>query len=70
MLFSKRLHQVAMPVNIPPERSYEATTRNQELFAFRWESVYFKRTMYVKFSLAKADGEDLVLRLHSLHPNR
>jgi hypothetical protein len=54
----------------PPERSYEPKTKDQELFAFHWNSEFFGRFMYLKFSLAKTDKGGLHLRLHSLHPSR
>jgi hypothetical protein len=35
----------------PPTRSYEAETRNMELWAYRWSSPSAGRRMYLKFAM-------------------
>jgi len=35
----------------PPQRSYEKTIENRELFAFCWNSVKLGKKMYIKFAL-------------------
>jgi hypothetical protein len=35
----------------PPQRSYEKTIENQELFAFCWNSRKLGKKMYIKFAL-------------------
>lgn len=35
----------------PPQRSYEKTIENQELFAFCWSSKKLGKKMYLKFAL-------------------
>ena len=35
----------------PPQRSYENAIKNQELFAFCWDSQKLGKKMYIKFAL-------------------
>jgi hypothetical protein len=35
----------------PPQRSYERSIKNRELFAFCWESKKMGKKMYIKFAL-------------------
>ena len=35
----------------PPQRSYESAIKNQELFAFSWDSQRLGKKMYIKFAL-------------------
>ncbi len=35
----------------PPQRSYEKTIENKELFAFCWDSSKLGKKMYIKFAL-------------------
>ncbi|NGX34956.1 MAG: hypothetical protein K1060chlam1_01321 [Candidatus Anoxychlamydiales bacterium] len=35
----------------PPQRSYEKTIENRELFAFCWNSLKLRKKMYIKFAL-------------------
>lgn len=37
----------------PPQKSYEPTIANLELWAFVWESSLLKKRMYLKFALKK-----------------
>jgi hypothetical protein len=52
----------------PPEKSYEVGVVGDDLFAFAWDSKYFRRRMYFKFCLHKENEEDLSLYIASLHP--
>jgi hypothetical protein len=52
----------------PPEKSYEAGVRGDELFAFAWDSTYFRRRMYFKFCLHKEGEDSFSLYIASLHP--
>ncbi|MEI6242712.1 MAG: hypothetical protein WCP39_04825 [Chlamydiota bacterium] len=38
----------------PPQRSYEHATKNQELFAFCWNSQKLRKKMYIKFALKES----------------
>lgn len=49
----------------PPQKSYEKTIENQELFAFCWSSKKLGKKMYIKFAL-KGDRYYYV----SLHRSR
>jgi hypothetical protein len=51
----------------PPEKSYEAGMRDDDLFAFAWDSAYFRKRMYFKFCLHKDNVDDFSLRVASLH---
>jgi hypothetical protein len=54
----------------PPERSYEGGTGGPELFAFRWNSIFFgHRKMYFKFSLIETKQGSRAI-VYSIHPNR
>ena len=46
----------------PPQRSYEQTIKNQELFAFCWDSKKLGRKMYLKFVLK--EGRYYYVSLH------
>ncbi len=35
----------------PPQKSYEKTIENRELFAFCWDSKKLRKKMYIKFAL-------------------
>lgn len=50
----------------PPQKSYEKSLGNQELFAFRWQSVLLKKEMYLKFALK--DGRYYYVSLHASYP--
>ena len=49
----------------PPEKSYEQEIKDLDLFAFRVESSWFRRRVYLKFTLT---GDNLWLV--SLHQDR
>lgn len=54
----------------PPQKSYErGPVEDEELFAFSWDSLYFKRRMYLKFCLV-GDGHQAALYIVSLHKVR
>lgn len=46
----------------PPQRSYEKTIEDRELFAFCWHSKKLGRKMYLKFALK--DGRYYYVSLH------
>jgi hypothetical protein len=54
----------------PPDKSYEAGVRGDDLFAFAWTSEFFRRRMYFKFCLHKEDGDDSTLYVFSLHEEK
>lgn len=54
----------------PPDKSYEASTRDAELFEFRWESAHFRRKMYFKFTIINPCSSEPVLYVYSIHVNR
>jgi hypothetical protein len=49
----------------PPQKSYESSIADCELWAFVWESVLLKKTMYLKFALREG-----VFYYVSLHESR
>lgn len=49
----------------PPQKSYERDILGSELFAFRWPSRLFGRSMYLKFAV-----REKVLWVVSLHRDR
>lgn len=49
----------------PPQRSYEDKIKNCELFAFKWDSIFFGCEIYFKFTL-----KDDQLWVVSLHRNK
>ncbi len=52
----------------PPQKSYEQPCRGAEMFAFQWDSIHFKRRMYIKFCFAK---ETLyMVSFHASRPRR
>jgi hypothetical protein len=53
----------------PPQRSYEETTRDQELYPFCWRSDHFRERMYIKF-LLRAQENRPFLYLFSIHRDR
>jgi hypothetical protein len=54
----------------PPQRSYEQTIRDKELFPFRWRSMFFaEHEMYFKFCLKGAD-KDQRAYICSIHEHR
>jgi hypothetical protein len=52
----------------PPLKSYEPATQKKELFAFCWESQYFRKTMYLKFCLGET--RLYIFSLHQSAPKR
>ena len=49
----------------PPQQSYEDATKGCEMLAFCWDSAFFGRRMYLKFTIRAK-----VLFVFSLHPSR
>jgi hypothetical protein len=55
----------------PPEVSFEHCIAGEEMFPFIWESVFFKKRMYLKFCIPKCDQPDKEqFWLFSLHIDR
>jgi hypothetical protein len=55
----------------PPQKSYEAEIHELDLWAFSWHSARFRRQIYFKFALTKADVKHLwLVSLHVDRPNR
>jgi hypothetical protein len=51
----------------PPEKSYEARVQGDDLFAFAWDSAYFRRRIYFKFCVHKEHDKSFTLCIASLH---
>lgn len=49
----------------PPQKSYEKSIANRELFAFSWRSLRMGKTMYIKFALK--EGLYYYVSLHESH---
>lgn len=58
----------------PPERAFECAVKDEEIFTFIWQSVFFRKKMYLKFCFhdsSEFEGEYLcVLSLHEDQPHR
>jgi hypothetical protein len=51
---------------IPPKKSYKPAIKDKELFEFCWESVYFKRRIYLKFAVLAE--EICIVSFHTSRP--
>jgi hypothetical protein len=58
----------------PPERAFECAVRDEEIFTFIWQSLFFKKKMYLKFCFhdsSEFEGEQLfIFSLHEDQPHR
>jgi hypothetical protein len=72
--FQRGLHTALSEITVkdyagsyPPMKSYEPVIKDKELFAFCWESSYFKRRIYLKFAVLAE--EICIVSFHTSRPS-
>ena len=53
----------------PPPRAFERVVVDEEMFEFKWTSLFFRRKMYLKFCLPRSNNR-IDLFVFSLHEDR